>query len=269
MANSAPRLVVIAGPNGAGKSTIAAKLLPERFGIREFVNADVIAQGLSAFDPDAVAFAAGRTMLLRLQELADARADFAFETTLASRTFAPWIAEQKNRGYVFELVFVWLRDADLAEDRVKKRVASGGHSVPGETVQRRFGRSLRNFFELYRPLADSWTVYDNSNPTDPRVIARGAGRDVIEVLDADCWRKLEPSSDMVHERPPVPSKFSDAEAMDRIVVRAVREALLRHKLLGQSIAAWQDGRVVEIRAEDIQVDPVELEAARARLRNPN
>jgi predicted ABC-type ATPase len=247
-------LVVIAGPNGAGKSTIASKLLPDQFGIREFVNADVIAQGLSAFDPDAVAIAAGRVMLHRLQDLAAARADFAFETTLASRSFAPWTAQLKRDGYAFELVFVWLSDPDLAINRVRKRVAAGGHAIPDDTVRRRFERSLRNFFELYRPLADRWSVYDNSGRDQPRVIARGAAVDPPEILDTEYWRRLEPPTDMMRERPAASSLFPDAEAMDRIVVRAVREALLRHKLLGQSIVVWEDGRVVEIPPEEIEVE---------------
>jgi predicted ABC-type ATPase len=262
MVRNAPRLIVIAGPNGAGKSTIA--LLRERFDVREFVNADVIAQGLSAFAPESVAFAAGRVMLRRLRELADARSDFAFETTLASRSFAPWIAGLKVRGYVFDLVFVWLRDARLAAERVQLRVAAGGHSIPAQVVHRRFERSRRNFFELYRPIADRWTVYDNSNPAGARVIARGSGPEVAEVLDTNCWRGIEPPTDMIRESAPTPSRFPDAEAMDRVVARAVREALWRHKQLGQSIVAWQEGRIVRIEAKDIPVDPPDVEGGDAR-----
>ena len=101
-----PNVVVIAGPNGAGKSTVAPALLHAHLGIGEFVNADVIARGLSAFDPERAALQAGRVMLARLRELADQRADFAFETTLASRTFAPWIASLQSTGYSFQLLYV-------------------------------------------------------------------------------------------------------------------------------------------------------------------
>ncbi|MBD3562297.1 AAA family ATPase, partial [Planktothrix sp. FACHB-1355] len=133
-----PNLIVIAGPNGAGKSTVAPILLQETLGVNEFVNADAIAQGLSAFAPEAVAFQAGRIMLERLQQLANQRANFAFETTLASRTFAPWIANLRQAGYVFYLLFLWLPSPEVAIARVQQRVREGGHNVPEETIRRRY-----------------------------------------------------------------------------------------------------------------------------------
>jgi predicted ABC-type ATPase len=175
MSIASPVVVILAGPNGAGKSTSAPALLRDSLGLGEFVNADVIAQGLSAFDPERAALAAGRIMLARLRELARQRENFAFETTLASRSFAAWIAELKAGGYDFDLVFLWLPSPDVAVARVADRVRLGGHGVPEETIRRRYHSGLRNFFTLYRPLASTWRFYDNSQVTGPVVIASGAG----------------------------------------------------------------------------------------------
>jgi predicted ABC-type ATPase len=189
MAPRPPRLAVIAGPNGAGKSTSAPALLRDLFGIREFVNADAIAQGMSGFDPDAAAIAAGRTMLSRLHELATARRDFAFETTLASRSFAPWIAGLRESGYQFALVFLSLPSPEIAIARVAQRVASGGHHVPASTVRRRFDRGLTNFFSLYRPLANRWYVYDAWRVGQPSLIASGTLSSEA-IHDEETWNTI-------------------------------------------------------------------------------
>lgn len=183
-----PRIVVLAGPNGAGKTTVSRDLVGDRFGIRRFVNADFIAQGLSGFSPDAAAVAAGRLMLQQIHDLAAARVDFAFETTLASRTFAPWLEKQKGRGYEVLLVFVWVPSPELSIARVRTRVAAGGHHVPAETVRRRFARGIANFHRLYLPIADHWWCYDNSE-TQPRLVANG-GRASVQVLDSAVWRRV-------------------------------------------------------------------------------
>lgn len=152
MAVESPNLILIAGPNGAGKSTAAPILLRDFLGVVEFVNADAIAVGLSSFQPERVAIHAGRIMLKRLYELAGRQANFAFESTLASRSFAPWINELKqNSGYSFYLIFLWLPSPDMAIARVKERVRAGGHSVSEDVVRRRYSGGLRNFFGLYRP----------------------------------------------------------------------------------------------------------------------
>ena len=157
-----PHLIVIAGPNGAGKSTTAPSLLKGTLEVTEFVNADLIAQGLSGFQPEGAVFHAGRVMLERIHYLAKKRIDFAFETTLASRTFAPWIADLRKTGYSFHLVFLWLQNEEFAVGRVAERVRMGGHNVPEETIRRRYYKGIRNFFHIYRPLADAWYFYDNS-----------------------------------------------------------------------------------------------------------
>jgi predicted ABC-type ATPase len=151
-----PSLIALAGPNGAGKSTAGPALLKDTLGVTEFVNADLIAQGLSPFAPETAALAAGRIMLTRLRHLARRRVTFAFETTLAGRAYAPWIARLIDSGYELHLVFLWLRNPELAIQRVADRVRQGGHNVPKEVVRRRYHRGLDNFRRIYRPLATTW-----------------------------------------------------------------------------------------------------------------
>ena len=190
MAGSRPLVIVIAGPNGAGKSTTAPSLLRDTLQVSEFVNADTIAGGLSAFRPDSVAIAAGRAMLERIRQLAEARADFAFETTLASRSFAPWLARLKRNGYHVHVLFLWLENADLAVNRVAARVRLGGHDVPEGTVRRRYKRGLRNLFGLYIPLADSWQVFDNSRAGRPQLVASGHRDRAEQVANAPLWQRI-------------------------------------------------------------------------------
>jgi predicted ABC-type ATPase len=184
-----PHLILIAGPNGAGKSTAAPGILQGALAVSQFVNADTIALGLSAFEPEGAAIQAGRVMLDRLHQLAADGEDFAFETTLASRTFVPWIAKLKNQGYRFHLVFLTLPSPELAIERVAERVRLGGHNVPTETIRRRYFAGIRNFFNLFQPLADSWRVYDNS-ATEPHLIASGRGRNVELTTNIPVWNRL-------------------------------------------------------------------------------
>jgi len=183
-------VIILAGPNGAGKSTTAPLLLKGTLGVTEFVNADTIAQGLSAFEPDRTAMAAGRIMLGRLDELARQQVSFAFETTLASRSFAPWISELSRQGYLFHLLFLWLPSADMAVARVTERVRMGGHAVDEETIRRRYNRGLKNFFELYRPLAETWRMYDNSKLPKPRPVAEGERESVVNCDDQETWNRI-------------------------------------------------------------------------------
>ena len=186
MSDPRPGVVILAGPNGAGKSTAAPALLHGALAVDEFVNADVIARGLSAFDPESVAIAAGRVMLRRLHELAAQRVTFAFETTLASRTFAPWLRDIRTSGYAVHLFFLWLSSPDLAVQRVADRVRAGGHNVPMETVRRRYQAGLRNFFNLYEPIASTWRLYDGSR-REPRLVARRLESQPLKVYDESTW----------------------------------------------------------------------------------
>jgi predicted ABC-type ATPase len=188
-----PAVVILAGPNGAGKTTCAAALLPVDLHIRQFVNADTIAAGLSAFAPETAAIQAGRVMLRRLAELARERQSFAFETTGASRSFAPFLRRLQEEGYRLHIIFVWLRTPELAVQRVAARVSQGGHSVPESVVRRRYRRGLSNFLRLYRPLADSWVFCDNSGD-GPVVAARGIREVVTEVLLQERYDEIERSA---------------------------------------------------------------------------
>ena len=178
-------------PNGAGKSTSAPSILKSALGVDEFVNADVIAQGLSGFEPERAGLAAGRIMLARLRELARLRSSFAFETTLASRSFAPWIADLIQTGYQFHLVFLWLPNPDIAVARVAARVRDGGHDVPEETIRRRYEAGLSNFFSLYQTMASTWKLCDNSDAPRTKLIAAGEFGLVRRVADLPTWEEIQ------------------------------------------------------------------------------
>lgn len=184
-----PHIIVIAGPNGAGKTSAAPALLQQTLHVDHFVNADTIAAGLSAYAPEKAAIQAGKAMLNRLNELAENRENFAFETTLASRFFANWITHLKKEGYFFHLTFILLDAPDLAVARVCERVKLGGHSVPEDTIRRRYTAGLKNFFNLYKPIADSWKMYDNTDINNFTLIASKIS-DVIVVNNQSLWNKL-------------------------------------------------------------------------------
>jgi predicted ABC-type ATPase len=191
MGSDKPSVIVLAGPNGAGKSTSARTVLAETLSVMTYVNADLIAQGLSGFDPESIAVQAGRLMLARLRTLATERADFAFETTLATRFYAKWLRELQATGYAVQVVYFWLKSPELAVARVAERVRSGGHGVPERTIRRRYQRSLKNFFAWYRSSVDIWQVYDNSGSGLPRIVAIGGAGVAETVLDTAAWKQMQ------------------------------------------------------------------------------
>jgi predicted ABC-type ATPase len=188
-ATGGPHLVVLAGPNGAGKTTAAGPLLTGALAVDTFVNADLIAAELAPGSPERAALEAGRRMLARLEALRRSRATFAFETTLAGRAYAGWLGRCLADGYAVHLVFLWLRSADLAVQRVAQRVASGGHAIGDEVVRRRYAAGLRHLFGLYLPVATTWAVYDNSGLV-PRLIAAGERGATGVVVDAETWARM-------------------------------------------------------------------------------
>lgn len=175
------RLYIIAGCNGAGKTTASFNMLPAILHCREFVNADEIARGISPFQPEKVAFEAGRIMLERISELMHQGVDFAFETTLSTRSFKKFIERAKNRGYYITLLFFWLESPELAIKRVQTRVAEGGHDIPKSTITRRYHRGLKNLFNWYYDICDSITIYDNSEPIPDLIFykSKELGEDVM------------------------------------------------------------------------------------------
>jgi predicted ABC-type ATPase len=166
-------------------------LFVEESGVPHYVNADLIAKGLSAFRSEDMALEAGRVMLDHLKKLAAQRASFAFETTLATRSFAPWVQELQRGGYYFRLIYLWLPSPEMAVQRVRDRVLNGGHNIPEDTIRRRYQRGVNNFFGLYQPIADSWKFYNNSNPRNPTLLAEGNGT-IEKVIDAETWGVIKP-----------------------------------------------------------------------------
>jgi predicted ABC-type ATPase len=180
-----PTLYLIAGPNGAGKTTFASRFLPEESGELEFVNVDLIARGLSPFAPEAAAGEEGRIALTRVGRLIRERKTFAWETTLSGRTIKGWVQKARAAGYFIKLVFVWIQSLEASIDRIRRRVREGGHNVPVPDVRRRFLKTLRNFFNDFCPLADSWKLFDNSKDSLRLVAVQKNGRTVVR--DHSLW----------------------------------------------------------------------------------
>lgn len=166
------QIVIIAGPNGAGKTTFAREFLPNEGGCPVFVNADLIAAGISPFLPDKASFHAGRLMIEEIKKHALHGESFAFETTLSGKTYAQMIPEWQQMGYSVKIIFLYLPDVRIAIERVKYRVRQGGHNVPESIIRRRYEKGLHNFQSLYKLLVDEWVLFDNSGLT-PKLIEKG------------------------------------------------------------------------------------------------
>lgn len=192
-----PTLYILAGPNGAGKTTFARHFLPDFVQCREFLNADLIAAGLSPFAPETQNLRAGRLLLERVAELAAVRADFGFETTLAGRAYVRRLSEMRASGYRIVLFFLWLPSAQAAVNRVANRALQGGHLVPPDDVRRRYGAGLRNFFQLYRPIADEWWLYDASELPPGLVAFQQAGQ--LTVKHRRLFQQIEQQAGPEHE----------------------------------------------------------------------
>lgn len=253
-----PNLFIIAGPNGAGKTTYARRFLNEELRIGEFVNADLIAAGLSPFAPDKAAFEAGRLMLKRLRDLAARREDFSFETTLSGRAYAPLLREMRAAGYRIRLDFLWIPTLDLTRDRVKQRVAKGGHDIPDEVQQRRFHLGVRNLAALYRPLVHRWRLFENTKEKPYLVAEEEDGR--FSVADVPLLAHIEREANVrfVSETPPhaveepVPV-WPDAEtrASMRAMRKAFADAVLENLRFGLPVVQYIDGKVVHVPAEQL------------------
>ena len=181
-------MIVLAGCNGAGKTTLSKRLLPKFLEVKEFVNADEIARGLSPYNPEGASFAAGRIMLERIRSLAVEQIDFAIETTLSTKTYASLFLELKERGYSIILIFVFLDSAEEAKTRVRKRVESGGHGISAEIVERRYKRGTENFKNIFMNLSDRFQVFDNTNAL-PIFVAEKDENGII-VYNQEIWNKI-------------------------------------------------------------------------------
>ena len=184
-------LYIIAGCNGAGKTTASYTVLPEMLGCREFVNADEIARGLSPFNPESVALQAGRLMIERVMHLMKEGQDFAFETTLATRSYVKLIKKAQSVGYFVSLIFFSLPTPEQAVQRVARRVSQGGHNIPTDVIYRRYDAGLRNFFQLYSPLVDFWSLYDNNICPTFRIASGWRQSEKMDVVDAQRYYGMQ------------------------------------------------------------------------------
>jgi predicted ABC-type ATPase len=192
-----PTVYVIAGPNGAGKTTFASEFLPDFVQCREFLNADLIAAGLSPFAPEAQNVRAGRLLLERIRELAREHADFGFETTLSGRSYGKLLSDLRASGYRVLLFFLWLPTAGMAIARVANRVKQGGHSIPPDDIKRRHAAGVRNLFRLYRPLLDGWWLYDASRLPPKLIAVEEHGQ--LSVKQKRLFRQIEQHAEGDHE----------------------------------------------------------------------
>ncbi len=221
------KILIIAGPNGAGKTTFAEEFLPNEAGCPEFVNADLIAAGLSPFQSDQAAFAAGRLMLERIADLVAARKSFAFETTLSTRGYVRHILQWRRAGYLVKLYFLALPDPEFAIRRVERRVRFGGHDIPAATIRRRFQRGLENLRNHYLGIVDEWSTYDGSvNP--PLLQDTGDNRPPDKLME-DPVEYRTPSSQPRPVRPLDDPDFIGAEAA---LKRAAAKAVARDQAAG-------------------------------------
>lgn len=185
-----PNLYIISGCNGAGKTTASFTLLPAMLDCKEFVNADEIARGISPFQPESVSLQAGRIMLERIDELLNNGVDFAFETTLTTLSYLHTLKTAKAKGYSITLLYFWLKDVNLAIERVKIRVSDGGHNIPEEVVRRRYFRGIYNLTNKFIPNCDYWVVVNNSIKPFT-FIAEGEGSGEIKVHDTNIWDQIK------------------------------------------------------------------------------
>ena len=183
-------LYIIAGCNGAGKTTASFTILPEILNCKEFVNADEIAKGLSPFQPEKVSFEAGRIMINRINELLEINNNFAFETTLATKSYKSKVILAQKKNYTVTLLFFWLQNVDLAIERVKTRVKEGGHNIETEVIRQRYSSGIKNLFSIYLSVVDEALIYDNSGGK-PELIAEKTLESEITVLDEFKFNKLK------------------------------------------------------------------------------
>lgn len=235
--------------NGAGKTTASLTILPQILKCKEFVNADSIAAGLSPFNVESVAFEAGRIMLERINQLMEEKEDFAFETTLATRSYVSLIKKARTKRYKIMLLYFWLASPDFAKQRVAKRVSWGGHHIPDEVVESRYHRGISNLQNLYVPIVDNWMVIDNMNP-EPNIIARGAGKEDKMILNSEPWNILLEQRNFMEDKPIYLDEFSEKVLLGlRMAVKKLVETSA--KLDEELVIMDKDGQVKSVPAKDL------------------
>lgn len=265
-----PALFIVAGPNGAGKTTYVRRFLPQEMRCWEFVNADLIAAGLSPFRPSSAELEAGRIMVQRLKRLSAERADFAFETTLSSFGYVPLLEEMRAAGYRIRLDFLWVPDLEITRRRVRSRVAKGGHDIPDDVQQRRFGKGIRLLAEHYRPLIHWWRLHDNTGES-PHLVAQEKDG-VFEAVDAARLAFVERSASVRFmpeaptgqvEEPPAMTFEEETRASLRAMRKAFADVVLENKAWGLPVIQWRDGIGV------VEVPPEQLEPLARRILEVN
>ena len=217
-----PHLYVIAGPNGAGKTTFAKEFLPKYARCPNFINADLIAFGLSPFSPAKVQIKASKLLIEQIDQFLNEKIDFAFESTLSGKTYVSLFKEANAKGYNITVFYLSISCPQLAQERIKQRVKEGGHDVPIADIKRRFKRSWQNFIHLYKPLIQSWFLFDNS------------GLEPIEVAKCD------------------QGKLSVLNKAGEAMRSAVRKVLAEKKLRGEPAIIWRNGKVVKVPASQLK-----------------
>ncbi len=255
-----PNLFIVAGPNGAGKTSYARDFLPAEMGRCEFVNADLIAAGLSPFAPALAEVEAGRIMVQRLRQLAAEQVDFSFETTLSSYGYVPLLETMRAAGYRIRLDFLWVNDLEITRRRVRSRVAKGGHDIPDDVQQRRFGIGIRLLAEHYRPLIHWWRLYDNTGQRPHLVVEENDG--VLTVSDAARLASVAQSASVRFvpdtptpsvEEPAQVSPYAETRRSMSAMRRAYARVVLENKTWGLPVIQWREGRgVVEVPAEQLE-----------------
>ena len=237
-----PRIIIVAGPNGAGKTTFAREFLPHEAGCPTFLNADLIAAGLSPFDPGRAALQAGRLMLQTIAQHLRRLESFAFETTLSGQGYARQIPQWRRKGYRVDIIFLSLPSADLAVQRVASRVRQGGHDIPEAIIRRRFAAGTRMFHTVYQASVDQWILYDNAG--DQPVLMDWSGNPMITP------RHLNEPQPTCGDWP------ADADPYLRGSLDALRRAGQRARELarqtGTDVIVMRDGQIVRVSPRDIK-----------------
>ena len=259
-----PKLFIVAGCNGAGKTTSSFVVMPETLHCKEFVNADGIAAGLSPFNPESVAIEAGRLMLTRISQLMQAKEDFAFETTLSTRSYIQLIKKAKEAGYSVTLCYFWLSSPQQAQNRVRSRVAKGGHHIPGDVIIRRYERSVHNLTELYITVVDKWVVYDNSDK-NPELVAEGEKGYIREIHRFETWQRITKTHEIMEPATPRMSEF--AHTLTEALQKGVRKLVEYNAKLDQDMVYGDhNGNVYHVPAKEVlrQWEQEEKEKAAAK-----